>query len=613
MNERLPASPNDRPVVVFDGECDFCGLWIERWKQTATEDRVRYVTSQEATGEFPECSAEEFENAVKLRTKNGTWHSGAAAVFHLLALGDSGSWLLSCYQHLPGFAPISEAVYALIARHRLLASRATRLLFGIEVRRPEYFAIRRWFLRGLGLVHLIAFVSLWVQVEGLIGREGILPVADFLGAVEQRSGPERFHLLPTLCWLDRSDGFLHFLCGGGAVISCLLVAGLAPLLALPLLWAFYLSLTIAGQTFLSFQWDILLLEVTFCAIFLAPWQIRPRRESEPPVSRVGLFLLRWLLFRFMFASGLAKLTSGDDAWWNLSALQYHYETQPLPTIFGWLGHQLPEWFGTVSVGTMFVIEMVVPFLIFGPRRVRLFAFAALAGFQILIAFTGNYGFFNLLSIVLCLVVLDDTLLPSQRGIRRPVLHRAGFALPAMITVPVAAVIVALGLMLLASDIGFRRQWLLTRVYDAIQPAYLVNPYGLFRVMTRERPEIVVEGSNDGTLWLPYEFKWKPGGDLPRPLPFVAPHQPRLDWQMWFAALGAPAHNPWFLSFLGRLLDGSPPVLALLRHNPFGDAPPRYVRATLYDYRMTDFATLRREGKWWRREERGTYIPPVSLR
>lgn len=269
----------------------------------------------------------------------------------------------------------------------------------------------RWlFLRALALVYLCAFLSLVVQVEGLIGSRGIVPAEELLRVLRQRTGVERYWLLPTLFWIDASDRALLLLCGGGAVLSLALLAGLAPVPTLTLLWALYLSLVGVGQVFLGYQWDALLLETGLLAVFFAPWGLRPRVAGEPPW--VVLWLLRWLLFRLMFSSALAKLTSGDPTWRSLSALDYHYWTQPLPTWIGWHMHQLPSWFQKASVAAMFGVELLVPLLVFAGRWARVAALVPLVGLQLLIAATGNYAFFNLLTAALCLTLLHDQALPA---------------------------------------------------------------------------------------------------------------------------------------------------------------------------------------------------------
>ncbi|PYI58611.1 MAG: hypothetical protein DMC60_12420, partial [Verrucomicrobia bacterium] len=346
-------NPPFKPLLIWDGECDFCRLWIERW-HFITAEEVDYATYQEVADRFPEIPRDEFKHSMVFIEPDGTAFFAAEAVYRSLAYRPSKRWLAWSYDHVPGFAAISEAVYKFVARHRGLGSTITRLLWGKDVRPQTYFWARRWFLRALGVIYLIAFVSLWVQVDGLIGSDGMSPLNRFLPAVRAQLGPDAYTLLPTLCWLDSSNAFLHLLCGGGVALSLLLIFGIAPALSLVALFVFYLSLTIAGQTFLSFQWDILLLETGFLSIFLAPWQLWPRelllwpRSAIPDttslVSHASLFLLKVLLFKLMLMSGVVKLTSGDDSWglvnhslhWRLlTALDYHYWSQPLPTVFAW--------------------------------------------------------------------------------------------------------------------------------------------------------------------------------------------------------------------------------------------------------------------------------------
>src|SRR6266481_5303236 len=269
---RVVSSPS-KPLVIYDGDCHFCRRWIERWREL-TQGAVEYAPFQEAADRFSEIPREDFEQALHFIDKDGTVHRGAAAVFRSLGSVRTGRALIWCYDHVPGFAPITEVFYRMVARQRILASFFTRLFWGHDVRRPTYFKSRDLFVRSLGAIYLIAFVSLWLQVDGLIGEQGILPIGQHLQLAREQLGPDAFFLFPTLCWFSSSDAFLHFLCGAGAIISVLLMAGLGPVLCLSLLFVLYLSLTIAGQTFLSFQWDILLLETGFLAIFFAPWRWR---------------------------------------------------------------------------------------------------------------------------------------------------------------------------------------------------------------------------------------------------------------------------------------------------------------------------------------------------
>ena len=500
--------------------------------------------------------------------------------------------------------------------------------------------VRSLFLRLLGLIYAMAFVSLWTQIEGLAGSSGILPVADFLGAAHQRLGGTAWLRLPTLCWLGSGDAMLHLLCGGGTALALLLLVGVAPTLLLAGLWMFYLSLVVACRDFLSFQWDILLLETGFLAIFLAPLHIGAQRRWTERPSRLVLWLLRWLLFRLMFSSGLVKLLSGDSAWLSLRALEFHFETQPLPAWTSWYIHQLPEWALAAAVASVFAFELVVPFSVFAPRRIRLWGCALLVLLQILIGATGNYGFFNLLTVALCVLLLDDKALERLRistvlisvfrtaggrcfvagaGRRPGTLRKFPRLLPPprpwplWLLAPLAAAIFLLSTIQMSHTARLSVEWPgpMTQLHAWSRSFYLVNGYGLFAVMTTSRPEIVVEGSADGQVWKAYEFKWK-AGDPRRAPAFVQPHMPRLDWQMWFAALGTYRDHPWFLSFMVRLLQGSPAVVDLLAANPFPRQPPRYVRARIYDYHFVDWDEKRR-GVWWRRRSKGIYCPHISLR
>jgi hypothetical protein len=473
-----------------------------------------------------------------------------------------------------------------------------------------HVAVRRLYLRLLAVVYACAFGSLLVQIDGLIGPHGIAPAADWLDAVRAQVGRERYLLAPTLCWLRADTPFVSGLCVGGLALSSLVFFEIAVVPALVLLWVFYLSLSVVGQDFLSFQWDALLLEAGFLSILLAPPTFG-RSPAGAPVSAVPLWLLRLLTFRLMLSSGLVKLLSGDAAWRGLTALAVHYETQPLPNPMAWYAHQLPAWAHRFAALQMFGIELLVPFLIFVPRRrVRLAAAVALVSLQLAIAATGNYGIFNLLTIALCVPILDDSLLPAR--LRRDAPLGAGPRWPPPVLAVVAVLIGTLSATSLAITVGGGRALPrpLLVLHSWASPFRVVNGYGLFAVMTTTRPEIVVEGSEDGALWLPYEFRYKPG-DVRRPPPFAAPHMPRLDWQMWFAALGDWRESPWFVGFEARLLEARPEVLALLARDPFEGRPPRYVRARLYRYRFTRLAEAAARGDWWTREEIGPFGPTLS--
>jgi predicted DCC family thiol-disulfide oxidoreductase YuxK len=620
------ATPPPKPLLVYDGDCGFCTLWVNRWR-CATGELVEYLPSQDSQvpERFPEIPREAFETSVQLIESDGSIYSGAEAVFRSLSHHPHFRWPLDIYEVSPPLASIAEFCYALIARHRSFFSFLTKLCWGSHVERPSYVLVRRAFLSCLGVIYLIAFVSLWVQIGGLIGGQGIVPAAQTMDGVRQavkaqNIGVSRYYQVPTLCWISASDSFLNAQCAAGTVLALLLIAGIAPAPCLFLLWLIYLSLCTVSDPFLGFQWDVLLLETGFLAIFFAPWKLGPRaaaRERNP--SLIGLWLLRWLLFKLMFRSGVVKLTSGDPTWRDLTALNYHFETQPLPTWIGWHAHQFPAWIHKSDTVFMFAIELAIPFFIFLPRRPRQLACLAFVALQIFIMLTGNYCFFNLLTMVLCLTLLDDAALQkclpakwcrSENTLDAPsklTLTRQ------MLLVPVFVI------MMLTSFVQFfdmfhptmRLPMKVRRAYASAEPLRTFNGYGLFQVMTTNRLEIIVQGSNDGVNWRDYEFKYKPG-DLKQQPAFVEPHQPRLDWQMWFAALGNYQSNPWFVRFCIRLLQGSPPVSELLEKNPFPEAPPKYIRAMVYEYHFTDAATKKKSGEWWRREFVADYLPMISL-
>jgi hypothetical protein len=389
-----------------------------------------------------------------------------------------------------------------------------------------------------------------------------------------------------------------------------LLFGLAPLWSLMGLFVIYLSIVGAGQEFLSFQWDMLLLEAGFAAMMLAPRALLPR--SARPAGSAGIWLIRLLVFRLMLESGLVKLFSRDVSWRSLAALNFHYETQPLPTPLAWYAHQLPEWFHRFSTAGVFAVELAIPFLFLLPRRLRLIGAWITICFQLLIAATGNYTFFNLLTIVLCFSLFDD------RHIEQflPKTFREGeyeIPLNGRAALSFSACLGGIGMIQLGGMTGIlpTAPFPFSYALEKVESLRIVNSYGLFAVMTTSRPEIVIEGSNDGTNWLPYEFRYKPG-DVRQPPHWVAPYQPRLDWQMWFAALSQYPNNPWFVRLMEQLLRGSPEVLGLLGRNPFPDAPPMFVRATTFDYHFTTRDERRQSGDWWTRTDARQYFPKVRL-
>ena len=328
----------------------------------------------------------------------------------------------------------------------------------------------------------------------------------------------------------------------------------------------------------------------------------------------GIWLLRWLLFRFMFMSGVVKLLSGDPNWWNLSALSYHFLTQPLPTPLAWYAAQLPSGLLKLATGSMFFVELVLPFLIFAPSRLRSCAAFGILLLQGSILITGNYNWFNLQTMLLCLPLFDDaalrTILPRRLVELQPKPRAPRRAVTAVVSA-LALLIVFCSLVRMDERFGGSPPAWTQAVDGLIGPFQMVSAYGLFSIMTTKRHEIVVEGSYDGVEWHEYEFRYKPG-DVARAPPWNVPHQPRLDWQMWFAALDNPQRLRWFWRFLERLLENEPTVTALLARNPFADKPPTYVRALFYEYAFAGSEEKAR-GQWWDRQLLGQYFPAVHLK
>jgi hypothetical protein len=404
---------------------------------------------------------------------------------------------------------------------------------------------------------------------------------------------------------------------GGDGVAALLIVGFVPQLCLVVLWVSYLSIVGVGQDFLGFQWDALILEAGFLAIFFAPASLTLSSRGQAPPSRLVRLLLVWLLFRLVFLSGLVKITSGDPNWANWTAMSFHYETQPLPTWTSWYVHHLPMGFHKTETVATLVLELAIPPLYFMPRRLRVFAFWLTALLQCTIAATGNFGFFNLLTVAIAVVLLDDASFPAWvRNRRLPAVsqRRPRPAWRGIVLAPLAVVLLVATTAHGVLRAHFRPDWAaaaysLTR---PIEPFHVANAYGLFEVMTTERPEIVVQGSDDGVTWKSYAFRYKPDDELTRRPRFCTPHMPRLDWQLWFAAMGDVNSSPWTIGLFRRLLEGSPPVLALLRDNPFPNHPPKYVRAPLYRYHFSTPEQRTRTGEWWTREPAGEFCPAITL-
>jgi hypothetical protein len=478
----------------------------------------------------------------------------------------------------------------------------------------ESTVLTRWlFLRGLGVLTALSFLSYLLQYRGLVGSNGLTPWVQFSEAVRSAGGWTTYLRVPSLALWFPGDTALFVMGIVGIVSALMLTVNWLPRLNLFLCWGLYLSLTVTGQRFMAYQWNQLLLEILFASILLASSTLVPRRVSLP--SWIGVWYVRFLAFKLYFLSGLAKW-GGGESWRNLTAMTHHYETQPIPNPVSWFAHHLPAWVHRFETLGTLVIEMVVPLFVFSPRRIRIPAAYLMGGLQLTIMATGNYGPFNWLALLLCLMLLDDQHLRSLTEWIPDVLRPRAVERPTAWTwqwdAGVVVVLLLLNVLVVGSWLQLPTPGWFNRSASYVQSFRTVNPYGLFGAMTKKRPEIVIQGSRDGETWRTYEFQYKPG-DLDRAPGFAIWSLPRLDWRMWFAALRAPQRPRWMNRLFKKLLEGSPAVLDQFAENPFPDRPPRYLRALVYRYRFSRWEEGWETGRWWRRDQRRVYLPPVRLR
>ena len=476
----------------------------------------------------------------------------------------------------------------------------------------SYWLTRFLILRLLGLVYAIAFLVAANQLVPLIGAHGLTSAHDFLSHVHSQLGSrtEGMLHLPTLFWFGITDQVMTIFAWFGFVLSLFVLAGYANAILLVVLWVMYMSIVHVGQIWYGYGWEIQLLETGFLSIFLCPLiDGRPFPNSRPPILVFWLF--RWLGFRIMVGAGLIKLR-GDPCWRDLTCLYYHYETQPIPSPISRYLHFAPRWFHQIEALWNHFVELIVPWFSFGPRTARHVAGVLLVIFQVILIISGNLSFLNYLTIIPFLACFDDTLL--RRFLPKSLVRRAEEAAAQSppsrindgIAVALSILVAYLSVAPVLNLVGGRQ--LMNYSFD---PLDLVNTYGAFGTVGRERDEIIFEGTNDTfitgeTKWMEYEFKAKPGDPNRRP-PFIAPYQPRIDWQIWFAAMASPADYPWTFHFVWKLLHNDPGTLSLIANNPFPNAPPHYIRARLYHYQ---FAPLG-EKAWWKREPIGEWLPALS--
>jgi hypothetical protein len=480
--------------------------------------------------------------------------------------------------------------------------------------RGGYWLTRWLFLRFLGLIYVVAFLILTQQLQPLIGADGLLPAAQYLSRLGAACGDRLacFLAAPTIFWWDASDAWLSALSYGGLTLSLIVLLGFANAPLLAVLWLLYMSFVHIGQLFWGYGWEILLLETGFLAIFLCPpIDGRPFNAQAPPPA-VVFWLLRWVLFRVMFGAGLIKLR-GDSCWRDLTCMLYHYETQPLPNPFSWYLHHLPAAYHALEVLGNHFVELIVPWSLFAPRRIRHIGGLLMAGFQLYLIVSGNLSFLNWLTITLCIACFDDQALsrcvPRRLRVRAARLRdRKPGPARRVVTYALAALVIYLSIAPVKNLLG--SQQVMNGSFDAFD---LVNTYGAFGSVGRVRREVIAEGTSDETIsadtqWREYALKCQPG-DVFRAPCFVAPYQYRLDWQMWFAAMEDPRSNPWLVHLVYRLLRNDAGALSLFAHNPFPERPPKFVRVELYEYAFTQVGD--RSGAWWTRHRVGDYLPPLS--
>jgi hypothetical protein len=494
-----------------------------------------------------------------------------------------------------------------------LTSLWMRLAASLEQPQP-YWLTRFLILRWLGLVYFVAFLSLANQVVPLIGKNGLLPAVLYIRQAERFLGSRwaAFWQLPSLFWVGVSDPWLLSLSWLGVVLSLLVLFGYANAILMAVLWGLYLSFVHMGQDWYSYGWDIQLLETGFLAIFLCPLlEGRPFPRRPPPVLVIWMF--RWLIFRIMLGAGLIKIR-GDACWRDLTCLYYHYETQPIPNPLSRILHFMPHWFHNLGALWNHFNELICPWFVFGPRRVRHIAGILLFSFQVILIFSGNLSFLNWLTIVPALACFDDTILchifpkslVAQAARAR---ETARVSRGQKILLPALAVLVAILSIFPITNLLSPEQAMNT----SFDPLHLVNTYGAFGSVGKQRNEIIFEGTEDSTItgstqWKEYEFKCKPGDPYRRPC-IISPYHYRLDWQIWFAAMSSPDQYPWTVHLVWKLLHNDQGTVSLLANNPFSGAPPRFVRADLYRYQ---FAPLHdQSGAWWIRTRLGPWLPPLS--
>lgn len=499
------------------------------------------------------------------------------------------------------------------------------------------FHVARWiFLRALALIYFSAFYSLLFQIRGLIGPEGILPASEYLTSVARSLGTLRFWFAPTLLWFSSSSHMLMALCWIGVAASLIAVLNIWPRAMLLVCFVCFLSFVAAAGDFSGYQSDGMLLEAGFISLFFAPADFFPGWGRTSLAPRASLFLLQWEWFRIYLESGVVKLASGDPQWRHLTAMDQYYQNGPLPTWIGWYVQHLPHWFHASTVVATFALELVIVWMLFLPRRWRIACFLIATPWQIAVILTANYAFLNYIVLALGFLLLDDRFLmhfvpvrwraglqtadvpapdpeiaaadPPLKGPREGITQHFSALRFAVIAVMLSWVFYDTTVPLL--QMAWRSIPLPVGPLVALDPFRIANQYGLFAVMTPNRYEIEFQGSDDGTTWLAYPYRYKPQ-DVRQPPGIYAPYQPRFDWNLWFASLGTWTQYPIVPRTEEALLTSDPDVLELFAGNPFPGKPPRLVRAVLWQYWFSTMEEKRTEGIWWHRRLLGTYAPTLA--
>ena len=628
-----------RPILVWDGECWFCSLCAERlesWTTDSKGSRIEVVPYQKARTRFPEVPESDFESSVQLFLPGSdsetplVRYQKSRAIFEVMGRAGRShpvvagwgrvlSWMSS---HVPLFSTLMDRGYEFVAANRRHASWLAGFFFGESFAPSTYRLSDYIFRKGLFLVFGIAFLSLVPQWRPLFGVHGIAPIGEWIEVLQQGGIPAFSKLTELFSWF-------WWIGSGDAALALVVYSGVAAALAglvlprrihpgyeralLGFLLLGYMSFVSLGQSFFQFQWDALLLECAWLALLLP---VAGARSD----GRFRAFAFQVLLFKLIFLSGWVKAQGGDPTWASRTALLHHFETQPLPTPFGVWMHGVSEPLLKMFCSLVIQIELWVPFLIFFPRRFRILGFGILSSLQVAFALTGNFGFFNLLSLLLGVYLVDDRswreLLPRSLAKRLlpwvPVRVLPDFGVVRAAGLMAVAVLAAVVFLPVGLRIGWLQSGSWTALGERVASIHVSSSYGLFSSMTTERRELAFEASLDGKTWKEYQPRFRPG-EVNRAPAWVAPYQPRFDWQLWFAVMGTYGEhsNRWVGMTLKRILEGTPEVLGLFRENPFPGENPRHARVSVYRYRLVPEAERASTGVWWRREWLGQYSPQIS--